>query len=99
MTHVAMRTLGALVAVLATGRITERPARAVANDNRAPAGPLRDGVLTVRLEARESEWHPDGDAMHLKVPAYRTARGTDIDAQSWRLVRGDDGLWRARRNA
>lgn len=51
-----------------------------------------DGVALI------GEWHPDGDAIHLKVPAYRTARGTDIDAQSWRLVRGDDGLWRARPN-
>ena len=36
--------------------------RAVTNDNRTPAGSLRDGVLTVRLEAREGEWHPDGEA-------------------------------------
>ena len=36
--------------------------RAAANDNRRPAGSLRDGVLTIRLEAREAEWHPDRDA-------------------------------------
>ncbi|HEX2779127.1 MAG TPA: multicopper oxidase domain-containing protein, partial [Gemmatimonadaceae bacterium] len=37
------------------------PERAAINDNRTPAGTLRDGVLTLRLEARESEWHPDGE--------------------------------------
>jgi manganese oxidase len=38
------------------------PAAVAANENRVPAGVLRDGVLTVRLEAREGEWHPDRDA-------------------------------------
>src|SRR3954466_15902411 len=36
--------------------------RALLNDNRVPAGTLRDGVLTIRLEARDVEWRPDGDA-------------------------------------
>jgi FtsP/CotA-like multicopper oxidase with cupredoxin domain len=31
------------------------------NDNRTPAGTLRDGVLTIRLEARDSRWYPDGE--------------------------------------
>ena len=35
--------------------------RALINENRSPAGQLRAGVLTIRLEAREVEWHPDGD--------------------------------------
>lgn len=30
------------------------------NDNRVAAGTLRDGVLMVRLEAREALWRPDG---------------------------------------
>lgn len=38
-----------------------REARAVPNDNRAPAGLLRDGVLTLHLEAREARWYPDGE--------------------------------------
>jgi FtsP/CotA-like multicopper oxidase with cupredoxin domain len=37
------------------------PDRATINDNRSPAGTLADGVLTIRLEIREVEWHPDGD--------------------------------------
>lgn len=36
--------------------------RIATNDNREPAGVLRNGVLTIHLEAREGEWHPDGDA-------------------------------------
>jgi FtsP/CotA-like multicopper oxidase with cupredoxin domain len=36
-------------------------ARVALNDNRTSAGVLRDRVLTVRLEAREGEWRPDGD--------------------------------------
>jgi manganese oxidase len=36
--------------------------RAASNDNRTPAGTLRDGVLTVHLEVREVDWRPDRDA-------------------------------------
>lgn len=36
-------------------------ARAAPNDNRVAAGRLGDGVLTLRLEAREARWYPDGD--------------------------------------
>jgi FtsP/CotA-like multicopper oxidase with cupredoxin domain len=36
--------------------------RIATNDNTARAGVLRNGVLTVRLEIREGEWHPDGDS-------------------------------------
>ncbi|MEP7347779.1 MAG: multicopper oxidase domain-containing protein, partial [Gemmatimonadaceae bacterium] len=34
--------------------------RAAANDNRAPAGKMRAGVLSVRLVARAATWFPDG---------------------------------------
>lgn len=37
--------------------------RAAPNDNRTPAGVLRDGVLTVALEAKRTMWHPDGDTL------------------------------------
>jgi FtsP/CotA-like multicopper oxidase with cupredoxin domain len=50
------------------GRASERIA---INENRTPAGSLRDGVLTIRLEAREGEWHPDGeDAPGLVIRAF-----------------------------
>jgi len=45
--------------------------RVVVNDNRQPAGTLRAGVLTLRIEARLADWHPDGeDAAGAKVPAF-----------------------------
>jgi FtsP/CotA-like multicopper oxidase with cupredoxin domain len=41
------------------------------NDNLAPAGTLRGGVLTLRLETRLGSWHPDGDAAAgAAVPAF-----------------------------
>jgi FtsP/CotA-like multicopper oxidase with cupredoxin domain len=70
-------------------------ARLATNDNRAPAGVLRGRVLTVRLEVREGEWHPDGDdrpgiVVHafgepgrpasVPGPLLRAAEGTEIDA-------------------
>ena len=41
--------------------VTHVADRVVPNDNRTPAGSLREGVLTLRLVARTAEWHPDGD--------------------------------------
>ncbi len=37
------------------------PERALINDNRKPAGTFRQGILTLDLEARVTEWHPDAD--------------------------------------
>jgi manganese oxidase len=46
-------------------------ARVVVNDNRHAAGALRAGVLTLHLEARLADWHPDGeDAPGATVPAF-----------------------------
>jgi FtsP/CotA-like multicopper oxidase with cupredoxin domain len=65
------------------------------NDNRTPAGTLEDGVLTVRLEARRGEWHPDRDAdpgvvveafgeegkpLSIPGPMLRVTEGTEIRA-------------------
>jgi hypothetical protein len=50
-----------LALALADTTPTSAPDRATINDNRTPAGTLADGVLTIRLEIREAEWHPDGD--------------------------------------
>ena len=38
------------------------PERALINDNRAPAGMLASGVLTLDLEARVATWYPETDA-------------------------------------
>ena len=45
--------------------------RAAINDNRRAAGVVRDGVLTLRLDTRQADWHPDGDnAPGASVPAF-----------------------------
>ena len=42
-----------------------------ANDNRRPAGTLRNGVLTVSLEARSGTWYPEGpNGKALDVAAF-----------------------------
>ena len=44
------------------------------NDLRAPAGTLTNGVLTLRLEARDGAWYPDGpDGMMRPVAAFAEA--------------------------
>ena len=67
--------------------------RIAINDNRVPGGTLRDGVLSLRLEAREGEWHPDADsgrgvtvrafgeeghALQIPGPMIRVVEGTEI---------------------
>ena len=46
-------------------------ASALPNDNRVPAGTMKDGVLTVRLVARAAAWHPEGaQGCGLRVHAF-----------------------------
>ena len=67
----------------------------VVNDNRVPAGVLDRGVLTIHLEAREGEWHPDrddepglvvrafaekGKRLQVPGPLIRVPEGTEIHA-------------------
>jgi FtsP/CotA-like multicopper oxidase with cupredoxin domain len=69
--------------------------RILINDNRSPAGTLRSGVLTVRLEVREGEWHPErgtdpgiavrafaeeGKPTQIPGPLIRVPEGTEIHA-------------------
>lgn len=64
-----------------------------ANDNRSPAGDLRDGVLTISLELGEGQWHPEseeGEALTVYAigergrslqnpgPLIRVPQGTEI---------------------
>jgi manganese oxidase len=66
----------------------------LANDNRTPAGVLRDGVLYLKLELRKGIWHPeaeDGEAipayalgeaakpLQVPAPAIRVPQGTALD--------------------
>lgn len=41
-------------------RGSSAPAAIRTNDNRSAAGTLRDGILTIRLEARDGMWYPQG---------------------------------------
>ena len=39
----------------------DRPPTIAPNDNRSPAGELRDGVLTISLELGVGQWHPESE--------------------------------------
>jgi FtsP/CotA-like multicopper oxidase with cupredoxin domain len=71
------------------------PERIASNDNRVAAGRLEGGVLTIRLEARAGEWHPDRDTdpgitvlafaeegkpLQIPGPLIRAPKGTEIHA-------------------
>lgn len=49
-----------------------------------------DGITVI------AEWHAAGDAIHLSIPAYRTAKGTQVAARNWLLVQRRGG-WRSDR--
>lgn len=67
----------------------------VANDNRTPAGEIKDGVLRVRLELKQGRWYPgneggvyrdvyafaeEGHAPQNAGPLIRVPQGTQIEA-------------------
>ena len=67
----------------------------ITHDNRTPSGMLRGGVLSIRLEAREGEWHPERDSdpgivvrafgevgqpLSVPGPLIRVPEGTEIHA-------------------
>jgi manganese oxidase len=103
MTRISLQAAG-LVALLASAPIeirrapssgTRAESRIVINDNRAPGGDFRGGVLTIRLEARAGEWHPDGESdpgltvlafgeegksLQIPAPLIRVPKGTEIHA-------------------
>src|SRR5512145_2306196 len=56
---------------------TPPAAIAIPNDNRRPAGTLRDGELTVSLEVRAATWYPEGD----NGPSLRVAAFAEAGAQ------------------
>ena len=71
------------------------PDRVAINDNRLAAGQLAGGTLTIHLEARAGEWHPDGEAspgvvvkafgveggaLQIPGPVVRVKEGTEIHA-------------------
>jgi len=64
--------------------------RVAVNDNRRTAGVMRDGVLTLTLDARIGAWHPDGDAAPgADVPAFgEPGRAAQIPAPLLRAPAG-----------
>src|SRR5262252_5374771 len=67
----------------------------VANQNHAPAGTLRNGILTIHLEIANGEWHPEaengvavsvyafgesGRSLQNPGPLIRVQQGTEIQA-------------------
>ena len=69
--------------------------RIEANRNLSPAGQLRDGVLTLRLEIREGDWYPEaetgpsvvvqafaeeGRTLQVPSPLIRVPAGTEVRA-------------------
>lgn len=52
-----------------------------------------DGIAVI------AAWSSDDGAIRLRIPAYRTAKGTEVAARDWRLVRRKDGAWRSERMA
>ena len=85
--------LASLVPLAAT-HAPEEPhaplARVAINDNRSPAGTLRGGVLTVDLEARDGEWHPDADsAPGIRVRAFaERGKGASVPGPLLRVPEG-----------
>lgn len=69
--HQAAPLLLLVLAASSPTAVGHPPARAEINDNRRAAGSLRAGVLTLHLDARLADWHPDGDdAPGATVPAF-----------------------------
>jgi len=63
--------LAPLVLFLAGSTLSHAPDSIGANDNRRSAGTLKNGVLTVGLEARTGVWHPEGNGGRgLEVAAF-----------------------------
>jgi manganese oxidase len=74
------------------------------NDNRRAAGTLDGAAMTIRLEAREGEWHPDGDsqpgikvlafsiegaALQIPGPLIRVTEGTEVRALVRNALKGE----------
>lgn len=80
------------MALLATAVPPSQRALPVAapNDNRGPAGILKDGVLSLSLEAVRAMWHPDGDSLPgLEIEAFaEVGRGPLAPGPLIRVPRG-----------
>jgi FtsP/CotA-like multicopper oxidase with cupredoxin domain len=92
---VAVPVLGQARGLAAAGIPASTPEPIAINDNRTAAGTLDGTTLTVRLETREGEWHPDGDndpgvrvlafaleggPLQIPGPLIRVTEGTEVRA-------------------
>ena len=103
MAKIALSALAALAFGATSPRLPHRAAppapstseHIAINDNRTPGGTLANGTLTIRLEARLGEWHPDADSdpgieveafaeegktLQIPGPLIRVVEGTEIRA-------------------
>ena len=86
--------IATVAACLSSSLAAQDVASIAANDNRVTAGQLRNGVLTVQLEMRKGNWHPEsetgetiptyafgetGKPLQIPGPAIRVPQGTTID--------------------
>ena len=76
------------------GRRVEAPAieQILINDNRGSAGTFENGVLTVHLEARQGEWHPDADSSPgIVVRAFgEVGRPLQVPGPQIRVIEGTE---------
>ncbi len=73
---VALTTVLLALAAPVRPHLAAQEARVLANDNRTAAGELRDGVLTLRLDARKGSFHPQGpDGPGFEVEAFGEVGG------------------------
>jgi FtsP/CotA-like multicopper oxidase with cupredoxin domain len=83
------------------------PARIAANDNRRPAGILRDGRLELRLDIVDGQWFPEaedgpsvtmqafaehGHAPEIPGPLVRVPEGTEIHVVVHNVLSGSDAV-------
>ena len=64
-------TLVAVAAIAGCAAKAPAPLAVQANDNRTPAGIMRDDILSLDLEARTGQWQPEGPSRPiLQVPVF-----------------------------
>jgi FtsP/CotA-like multicopper oxidase with cupredoxin domain len=62
----------AIPLLLAASALAQKPAPIAANDNRTPAGELRDGVLHLEFNIEKGSWYPESDDGE-SIPVYAFA--------------------------
>ena len=85
-----MVALVAAAAVAGCAAHTPAPPAVLANDNRAPAGTMRDSILSLDLEVRTGRWEPEGPLRpSLEVPVFaETGRSAQAPGPMIRVPTG-----------